>query len=118
MRLFDLAVATKLAGSGGGGGSSDLTTATVTIVSQRTEPTEIYTIPCAYDENAMYEGSEAMIMNYLMVDANSTTTVTVPLYKGSCFLELAWDATVSGDITLNGGFGSINGDGTITLLNS
>ena len=118
MRLFDLAVATKLAGSGGGGGGGDFTTATVTVINNTGDETSFTGTPNCVEANAMGEGSPACIWQSVYPVNTGSNTVTVPLYKGTCI----WDGdgingsyTYSGNIDEMGTLLVITGDGTITV---
>lgn len=122
MSHFDTILAMALAGEGGGGGgSSDFSTAEVTFVNN-TGASSFANIPICVEENALGEGSPAMV--YYLVETPDATPVVenVPLYKGSCYGR--WDTndnqfeiSVSGDAVLAGeGAVLITGDCTITLL--
>ena len=107
-------------GSYEGGGSSDFSTAEVTFVNN-TGASSFANIPICVEENALGEGSPAMVY-YLVATPDATPVVeNVPLYKGSCYgrwdtNENQFEISVSGDAVLAGeGTVLITGDCTITL---
>ena len=114
MDLFDIAVASKLAGGGGGGGgSSDFTTAKVTIGSNG-----IGSTVCACADIPPEYGLP--IGGVVQVTSGLTEGVyTIPLYKGGAIAEfsvLSGTLVTSGNITeMDEGIYLITGDCTITI---
>ena len=92
MDLFDIAVASKLAG-GGGGGSSDLSTATITI--------EGAVIITAAQIITVEAGAPFDCLNVIENEEFDDTTIDTALYKGRGVI-LATPADISGSITVSG----------------
>lgn len=114
MNLFDVAVASKLAGGGGGGGSSDFTTVTVTMTNSTNED---YDICIPYKVDADEENPNLAAGNYSL-EGNTSSSVEAILYKGCCvFVAPLYGGviTVTGDAEAMGSFAFITGTCTITL---
>lgn len=127
MRLFDLAVATKLAGGGGGGGSSDFTTATVTF-NINVEMTNLTLFNIIKDVRTEFDHTD--IPNPLMVIGEyvpiESGTASIVLNQGTAYamiFDLENTLTVSGDASVSSftSYGdpaqliTITGDCTITV---
>lgn len=119
MRLFDLVVASKLAGgSGGGGGSSDFSFANVTIINNTSN----------YDVNMdgfIFIYLDEMAIGGIEVSRGASDTMEVVLYKdmptyGSYTVTPGINVTATGDIEIDTEYGDVKvyGDGTITFSNA
>ena len=111
--LFDIAVASKLAGGGGGGGSSDFSTATVTVTNNLVgDAIQIYCATASdYDDE---HGSSSGFF----AEPGESDTQTVILYKGMAFAygdRHGGTVSVTGAIEYGGGDFEITGNGTITI---
>ena len=116
MDLFDIAVASKLAGGGGGGGSSsDLTTAKVTFGDVRIKAHVAMCLDIPQEYGLGVDGA----VNFLTPGETPPEEITVPLYKGGAFAEFTSSTgtiTTSGNIMAMGGnLYLITGDCTITI---
>ena len=119
MKVTDLVKYKAFFGSGGGGGgSSDFTTAKVTVINNAIN-TVYASIPAEYEENELGEGSPAMLFCEPFFANGETTTINVPLYKGSCCVIdepfQSYSLSIKGDIQRLEGMLLITGDGTITI---
>lgn len=103
-----------------GGGSSDFSTAEVTIVNvDVAEELPVY-LPNCVEENALGEGSPAMVFCMNAITEPGTYTYNIALYKGIALGQIAigptLDFAVTGDIIDRGnGQIMITGSGTVTI---
>ena len=92
MDLFDIAVASKLAGGGGGGGSADLSMATITIEGAVIiTAAQIFTVEAGAPFDCI-----CVIENQVIED----TTIDTALYKGRGVILAA--PPITGSITVSG----------------
>ena len=101
---------------GGGGGSSDWTTAEVTITARIDMDANFI---CFFDADEFYEGSPAMVVDSYYFEANTPTTLKVPMYKGKCLQTMSFPPDIyeyTGGVELSMEHGGllITGDGTIS----
>lgn len=99
MDLFDIAVASKLAGGGGGGGSSDFSTAKVTMVGGVSLTASC--VMLAEDTGAPFDYLTALVGEAFSTD----TTIDTALYKSRAIinanpLQVGKTISVSGNIEL------------------
>ena len=105
MDLFDIAVASKLAGGSGGGDGGDFSTAKLTVSGGVLQTSLPYLI-----DREEITGIFTLIMGY------REGSYDIALWKGSAIIEITDEATVSGDIEdMGGGMYLITGDCTITI---
>lgn len=126
MNYFDLAVAKKLAGGSGGGGSSDFTTAEVTIHFTFEECADDLTNVVCNVPNGLTNSGIMMAMQSAMsnINAGATSadfTYTMPLYKNSTSIVVAWVNVVADDVRLQfdyGGTVTATGNATVDVDNN
>ena len=107
---------------GGGGGSSDFTSATITIKDpdEMGEPIEGPFVLDGTNQWDVQFPDTVAVGGKILSDAGGTEwSVEVPLYNGVAMLQLSapiFNSTISGNLTKNGSYIKVTGNGVINII--